>query len=35
MDTPHIHFAVIRLDPDRRWWKGTYVNPYPLLSRQR
>jgi len=30
-DTPHLHFAVIRLDPDRRWWKGTYVNPYPLL----
>jgi len=30
-NTPHLHFAVIRLDPDRRWWKGTYVNPYPLL----
>jgi len=30
-DTPHLHFALIRLDPDRRWWKGTAVNPYPLL----
>ena len=30
-NAPHLHFAVIRLDPDRRWWKGTYVNPYPLL----
>ncbi len=30
-ETPHLHFAVIRLDPDKRWWKGTYVNPYPLL----
>ena len=30
-DTPHLHFALIRLDPDRHWWKGTYVNPYPLL----
>ena len=30
-DTPHLHFALIRLDPDRRWWKGTYVNPYPFL----
>jgi murein DD-endopeptidase MepM/ murein hydrolase activator NlpD len=30
-DTPHLHFALIRLDADRRWWKGTYVNPYPLL----
>jgi peptidoglycan LD-endopeptidase LytH len=32
-DTPHLHFALIRLDKDRRWWKGTYVNPYPLLAR--
>jgi murein DD-endopeptidase MepM/ murein hydrolase activator NlpD len=31
-DTPHLHFALIRLDPDKRWWKGTYVDPYPLLS---
>ena len=30
-NTPHLHFALIRLDPDNRWWKGTYVNPYPLL----
>jgi len=29
---PHLHFALIRLDADRRWWKGTYVNPYPLLA---
>jgi peptidoglycan LD-endopeptidase LytH len=34
-DTPHLHFALIRLDPERRWWKGTYVNPYPLLAVQR
>jgi murein DD-endopeptidase MepM/ murein hydrolase activator NlpD len=33
-DTPHLHFALIRLDPDKRWWKGTYVNPYPLLASQ-
>jgi murein DD-endopeptidase MepM/ murein hydrolase activator NlpD len=31
-DTPHLHFALIRLDRDRRWWKGTYVNPYPPLA---
>ena len=31
-DTPHLHFALIRLDPDKRWWKGTYVNPYPSLA---
>ncbi len=31
-NTPHLHFALIRLDKERRWWKGTYVNPYPLLT---
>jgi peptidoglycan LD-endopeptidase LytH len=31
-NTPHLHFALIRLDQERRWWKGTYVNPYPLLA---
>ena len=31
-NTPHLHFALIRLDKDRRWWKGTYVNPYPMLA---
>jgi murein DD-endopeptidase MepM/ murein hydrolase activator NlpD len=31
-DTPHLHFALIRLNADRRWWQGTYVNPYPLLA---
>jgi peptidoglycan LD-endopeptidase LytH len=30
-ETPHLHFALIRLDPDKRWWKGAYVDPYPLL----
>ncbi len=30
-DTPHLHFAVSRLDPDKRWWTGTPVDPYPLL----
>jgi murein DD-endopeptidase MepM/ murein hydrolase activator NlpD len=31
-NAPHLHFALIRLDQERRWWKGTYVNPYPWLS---
>jgi len=34
-DTPHLHFAVIRLDPDRRWWTGTAIDPYPLLYKRR
>jgi murein DD-endopeptidase MepM/ murein hydrolase activator NlpD len=32
-DTPHLHFAVIHLDPDRRWWTGTAIDPFPLLYR--
>ncbi len=31
-DTPHLHFAVARLGPERRWWAGTPVNPFPLFS---
>lgn len=34
-DTPHLHFAVIRLDPDKRWWTGTAIDPYPLLYKAR
>lgn len=29
---PHLHFAVYRMGPGQRWWQGTPVNPYPLLS---
>lgn len=30
-DAPHLHFAVFRLGPEQQWWKGTAINPYPLL----
>jgi peptidoglycan LD-endopeptidase LytH len=30
--TPHLHFAVARGRPSVKWWKGTSVNPYPLLK---
>ena len=30
-NTPHLHFAIARADPDRRWWKGTPLDPLPLL----
>lgn len=29
---PHLHFAVFELGPERQWWKGTPINPYPLLG---
>jgi murein DD-endopeptidase MepM/ murein hydrolase activator NlpD len=30
--TPHLHFAVEDLPPTKEWWKGSAVNPYPLLA---
>jgi len=29
---PHLHFAVFALTPERQWWTGTPLNPYPLLA---
>ena len=34
-NTPHLHFAIARADRDRRWWKGTPLDPLPLLRDQR
>jgi murein DD-endopeptidase MepM/ murein hydrolase activator NlpD len=31
-NAPHLHFTIFRLGPDKRWWKGTAVNPYPFLA---
>jgi len=28
---PHLHFAIFELGPEKRWWQGTAINPYPLL----
>jgi murein DD-endopeptidase MepM/ murein hydrolase activator NlpD len=30
-DAPHLHFAIFRLTPERKWWKGEPINPYPVL----
>jgi murein DD-endopeptidase MepM/ murein hydrolase activator NlpD len=30
-DTPHLHFQVMRMPADRRFWNGEPINPYPLL----
>jgi murein DD-endopeptidase MepM/ murein hydrolase activator NlpD len=30
-DTPHLHFGIFKLGPDKRWWEGTPINPYPIL----
>jgi murein DD-endopeptidase MepM/ murein hydrolase activator NlpD len=30
-DAPHLHFAIFQLGLERKWWKGTPVNPYGVL----
>jgi peptidoglycan LD-endopeptidase LytH len=30
-DTPHLHFQVMRMPANRRFWNGEPINPYPLL----
>jgi murein DD-endopeptidase MepM/ murein hydrolase activator NlpD len=27
-----LHFAVVELTPEKEWWKGTPLNPLPLLT---
>lgn len=29
---PHLHFAIFRLTPEKRWWEGAPVNPFPVLG---
>jgi murein DD-endopeptidase MepM/ murein hydrolase activator NlpD len=31
-DASHLHFAIFRLGPERQWWKGEPINPYPILT---
>lgn len=34
-DAPHLHFAVLRTSPDRKYYEAsTAVNPYPLLNQR-
>ena len=32
-NTPHLHLAFFRLGPEKQWWKGTPINPYPTLMK--
>jgi peptidoglycan LD-endopeptidase LytH len=29
---PHLHFAIFELGPEKQWWKGKAVDPYPRLA---
>ena len=33
-DAPHLHFAIFRLGPEKRWWKGEPINPYLVFAEQ-
>jgi peptidoglycan LD-endopeptidase LytH len=30
--SPHLHFAILRLGPEKKWWKGEALDPYPALT---
>jgi murein DD-endopeptidase MepM/ murein hydrolase activator NlpD len=30
-DTPHLHFAIFELTPERRWWEGRPLDPYLIF----
>jgi murein DD-endopeptidase MepM/ murein hydrolase activator NlpD len=30
-NAPHLHFAVFRLGPDKKWYHGTAIDPLPML----
>ena len=30
-DTPHLHFQVMRMPADGKYWDGEAINPYPAL----
>ena len=30
-EAPHLHFAIFRLGPEKQWWVGQPVDPYPAL----
>jgi peptidoglycan LD-endopeptidase LytH len=29
--SPHLHFTIFELGPEKQWWKGKAINPYPAL----
>ncbi len=31
-DAPHLHFQIFRMTPEKQWWEGEPINPYPVLK---
>ena len=30
-EAPHLHFAIFELGPEKHWWRGKAIDPYPFL----
>lgn len=30
-DAPHLHFAILQVGTNRKWWQGDPINPYDVL----
>ncbi len=30
--SPHLHFTIFRLGPERQWWEGVAIDPYPIFT---
>jgi murein DD-endopeptidase MepM/ murein hydrolase activator NlpD len=30
--TPHLHFSIFELGPEKKWWQGIQINPFSLLG---
>ena len=31
-NAPHLHFTIFLLGPEKKWWRGKAVNPFPYLA---
>jgi murein DD-endopeptidase MepM/ murein hydrolase activator NlpD len=31
-NTPHLHFAIVQLTPEKHWWQGTPLDPWVAFS---
>lgn len=31
-NSPHLHFAIFRMTPEKQWWKGIAIDPYLVLA---
>jgi murein DD-endopeptidase MepM/ murein hydrolase activator NlpD len=31
-NAPHLHFTVFKLGPEKHWWEGTPIDPFPIWA---